>query len=190
MKRNKLLILGSLLCLMCGSCRLPYLNMENKDYEELKELSRSTDFTLTIGEYGESLIMSGHFTFEISIHCSPEKITQFKLHSLSFQNSQNDTLSYSLDYLAIPKNNISSVSLQKDSVAATIMANTTTKGWTNFILYAKCDRRWFSPNKVYVTYDIEVNGERFIGNCWFRRKLIIENRIFPGPDPIIPFCPH
>ena len=99
MKRNKLLILGSLLCLMCGSCRLPYLNMENKDYEELKELSRSTDFTLTIGEYGESLIMSGHFTFEISIHCSPEKITQFKLHSLSFQNSQNDTLSYSLDYL-------------------------------------------------------------------------------------------
>lgn len=187
MKISKLLILGSVLCLMCSSCRLPYLNMENKDYEELKGPSRSSDFTLTIREYGDGLIMSSHFTFEISIHCSPEKITQFNLRSLSFQNSQNDTLSYSLDYLAIPKNNVSSVSLQKDSVAATIMANITTKGWTNFILYAKCDRCWFSPNKVYVTYDIEVNDERFIGNCCFRRKLIIENRIFPGPDPIIPF---
>jgi hypothetical protein len=187
MKKDKLLIMGSLLCLMCGSCRLPYLNKENKDYEELKELSRSTDFTLTIGECGESLIMSGHFTLEISIRCSPEKTTQFNLHSLSFQNSQGDTLSYSLDYLAIPKNNASSVSLQKDYVAATIMADTATKGWTNFILYAKCDRHWFSPSKVYVTYDIEVNGERFIGECWFKRKLIIENRIFPGPDPIIPF---
>lgn len=101
------------------------------------------------------------------------------VHSLSFTSPKGDTIPYVLFYRDLnPKESLKSGEvhyIRTDSFPVAITEDMVSNTWKNghsYEIFAECHIP-YKPVKIYVDYDIEVNGKRYYVHSLWRKKTFI-----------------
>ena len=181
MRKTVLFFVILLLAVLCSSCMgvyMPYLKDDNDRFVDISEGSRFKDFYGIMDADKRKTGWFDRFCYDISFTVYDRQYSTFILHSLTFENGNGDTIPYWLSYFPdrpIP-NCLDSinVTLHHDKLVA-IFGNED-KPFPEFTVFAHSEIPAFRIWKIHVTYDMEINGKRIKGDCWFRKRIMIDAR--------------
>ena len=185
MKKNNyyLVLLSVFFYSSCMGIYFPYLKEDKDRYVEVDEGTRFKDFYIIM--YSDKVKRNGlyRFGYDISVTVYDRQYSTFILHSLIFDNGKGDTIPYTLSYFpdrSIPDRMDSlNVSFHNDTLTA-IFGNEG-KPFPDFCVFTYSKIPAFRIWKIHVTYDMEINGKRIKGDCWFRKRIMIDSKFrFPG----------
>ena len=166
------------LCSSCMGVYFPYLKEDNDRFVDISEGTRFKDFYGIM--YANKSKTNGfdRFCYDISFKVYDRQYSTFTLYSLTFQNGKGDTIPYQLKY--DPKRPIPNL---LDSINVTFYHDTLVaifgnedKPFPEFTIFTESEIPAFRIWKIHVTYDMEINGKRIKGDCWFRKRIMIDGR--------------
>lgn len=181
MRKAVLFFVILLLAVLCSSCMgvfLPYQHDGNDYFVKIGEGTRFKDFEGTMYSDKRKTGWFDRFCFDISFTVYDRQYSTFILHSLTFVNGKGDTIPYRINYF--PKHPIPNlldsinVTFRHDTLVA-IFGNED-KPFPEFTIFTRSEIPAFRIWKIHVMYDMEINGKRIKGDCWFRKRIMIDGR--------------
>jgi hypothetical protein len=181
MRKKELFLVALLSVVSCSSCTgiySPYLKEDRERFVKVDEGTPFKDFYIVMDADKKKRNGFSRFGYDISVTVYDRQYSTFILHSLTFENDKGDTIPYTLSYF--PEHPIPDC---MDSLNATFYNDTLMavfgnedKPFPRFYVYTYSEvpasRIW----KIRVTYDMEINGKRIKGDCWFRKRIMIDSR--------------
>ena len=181
MKKDKLFFVILVLSAICSSCMgvyFPYLKDDNDYFVNLNDCTRPKDHYILMYADKRKSGWFDRFCFDVSFTVYDRQYSTFILHSLTFENGKGDTIPYWLTY--DPKRPIPylldsiNVTFHHDTLVA-IFGNED-KPFPKFTIFTKSKIPAFRIWKIHVMYDMEINGKQIKGDCWFRKRIMIDGR--------------
>lgn len=166
------------LCTSCMGVYLPYLKDDNDRFVDLNNSARPDDHYILMRSNKRKTNGFDRFCFDVSFTVYDRQYSSFILHSLTFENDRGDTIPYQLNY--DPRRPIPNL---LDSINVTFYHDTLVaifgnedKPFPKFTIFTESIIPAFRIWKIHVTYDMEINGRRIKGDCWFRKRIMIDGR--------------
>lgn len=180
MKKIRFLILFifSIFCTSCTGFKLSYLNEDLKWFEEIDgEILGSNNSLLIHGN-------KNHRWFELIFNIGNyDNITKsVRINHLAFLDTKGDTIPYTLSYRTFP-NRIDTFFVETRDESMSVLFGDNDRPSVFLYIYAKCEKR---ARSIRVKYNIEINGEQISGDCWYKKRIVINSRPgLPGQPWII-----
>lgn len=181
MRKTALFFVILLLAVLCSSCMGVYMPYLQDDNDRFVDISEGTPFKDFYGIMDADKRKNGwfyRFCYDISFKVYDRQYSTFILNSLTFMNGKGDTISYWLSYFPdcpIP-NCLDSINVNFYHDTLVVIFGNEDKPFPEFTVFAHSEIPAFRIWKIHVTYDMEINGKRIKGDCWFRKRIMIDGR--------------
>ena len=173
MKRTTalMIITTALVCVSCTGIYLPYLNEQYEVFERIDRPSPPHNWNLSM--QGGKIRIDGtmRFNYTISISLIEERCVSVNLNSLYFSDDEGDSIPLEITYGTVFGLDSFKISITGNSASA-IICDTTHKA-ASFYFNAISAR---PVSSVKIKYDLDINGESIKGECFYRKRVMIESK--------------
>lgn len=166
-----IIITAAMACVSCTGIYFPYLNEQNEFFQRVDRPTPPHDWNLSMSGGKIRIDRSMRFKYTISISLIEEECVSLNLKTLCFFDDEGNAIPLDITYGSTFGLDSLKISISGNSASAIICDTTRTAAI--FYLNAISTR---PANSVKIKYDFDINGESFKGECFYRKRIMIESK--------------